>query len=83
MAANYEDAIAKAKDIEARIQELYRQQDELLEPLCVDAIASDDPNRILELAAALPRGFHRTELMTAHNGRLADPSYSGRVNTER
>ena len=57
-------AIKTAEAIQKRIDAMYDEIDELLEPIAKLGTASKDPTEIRALADVLPRGFYRSELRT-------------------
>lgn len=65
-----DDAIARAVDLQRRIDALYEEQDKLLTPICVAAMKADNPNLTMRLVHQMPRGYHRTELRTFHIQRM-------------
>jgi hypothetical protein len=76
-----DEVLDKVTHIQDQIDALYKQQDELLDPLCKAVMAEDEPQQILKLISRLPTGFHRSELRTLHETRMLDPEYSARVDS--
>lgn len=65
--------LARAKELDRQIDLLMIEQDKLLEPIAIDLMAMifaakpGDRAKLETLVYLLPRGFHRSELVTALN----------------
>ena len=59
-----DDDIKKAFEIEKQIQALYSQMDDLLDPIVTKVMKAENLDEARSLYRKLPRGFHRTELLT-------------------
>ena len=61
------DDLAAAHRLQAEINRLQAIVDSKIEPIVKAAVKSGDTQRMQDLIAKLPFGFHRTELQTAIN----------------
>jgi hypothetical protein len=75
-------AIDQASVLQAQIDELYQQQDKLLEPAVAEVIKRDNPNEIMQVIHKLPTGFYKSELRTFHSKRMDDDDFRRRFTEE-
>lgn len=73
---NREARLFQAKNIDLQIQELFKRQDALLDPLMVD-LDKKTTEELVALHAELPRGFHRSELQTMINRKTGKNHLAG------
>lgn len=74
----HQAAITEATGIVGQMDELQARLSAILEPVAMQAIEEDDPDKTYELIQAMPRSVDRTELRTHHITRLADYEYRKR-----